>query len=146
MGVSLSILHKHLTTPGGTLKEEDFRTMLIEILDSIHGISSGFPDSEFTNALQWATPFHDKIFTSAYMHSAALGLSVTDTAIHTAPTMAGITVYSCEKRPGAGSQLAFVRVRSMRWCENSTFAQLCSAMCSPFLQACLAPEMCGHCS
>jgi hypothetical protein len=118
MGVSLSILHKHMTTPGGTLKEEDFRTMLIEILDSIHEITSSFPDLEFTNTLQWASPFHDKVFTIAYMHSAALGLSVNDMAIQTAPTAAGVTAYSCEKRIGAASKLAFVRVRSMRWYEK----------------------------
>jgi cytochrome b561 len=66
MGVSLSILHKHLTTPGGTLKEEDFRSMLVAILDSILGVTSTFPDLEFTNALQWATPRHEKIFSEAH--------------------------------------------------------------------------------
>ena len=115
MGVSLSILHKHLTTPGGTLKDEDFRSMLVEILDSIHGVTSTFPDSEFTNALQWATPRHEKIFSEAHMHSAALGLSVNDAIVQTAPTVAGITAYSCEKGTDAASKLAFVRVRSMRW-------------------------------
>lgn len=105
-----------MTTPGGTLKEEDFRTMLIEILDSIHEITSSFPDLEFTNTLQWASPFHDKVFSIAHMHSATLGLSVNDTVIQTASTAAGVTAYSCEKRVGAASKLSFVRVRSMRWC------------------------------
>jgi hypothetical protein len=118
MGVSLSILHKHVTTPEGTLKEDDFRTMLIQILDSIHEITSSFPDLEFIDALQWASPYHEKVFTIARLHSAALGLSVTENAVHTAPTVGGITAYSCEKK----SKFAFVRVRSMRWCVN---AQVC---------------------
>jgi hypothetical protein len=146
MGVSLSILHKHVTTPGGTLKEEDFRTMLVEVLDSIHGISSSFPDLEFTDALQWATPFHEKIFTVAQMHSAALQLSVTETAVHTAPTVGGITAYSCEKN----SKFAFVRVRSMRWFDHAHLRGLYFVACLKVfdiltLQACLAPQVCGHC-
>jgi hypothetical protein len=115
MGVSLSILHKHITTPEGTLKEEDFRSMLIQMLDCIHGITSSFPDLEFTDALQWASPYHEKVFTIARLHSTSLGLSVTENTVHTAPTTGGVTAYSCEKK----SKFAFVRVRSMRWCVNA---------------------------
>jgi hypothetical protein len=143
MGVSLSILHKHLTTPGGTLKEEDFRSMLIEILDSLHGITSSFPDLEFTKPLQWASPLHDKVFTIAQMHSSALGLSVTDMIVQTAPTAVGVTAYSCEKRVGAASKFAFVRVRSMRWCEYANLLMLCVMFDILTSQACMAPQMYG---
>jgi hypothetical protein len=87
--------------------------MLIEVLDSIHTITSSFPDLEFSSELQWASPHHDKIFSIARMHSAALGLSVNSTSVH--QTAAGITAYSCEHGFGVPSKHAVVRVRSMRW-------------------------------